>query len=175
MTFRQSNSSIVEGQEVPFPPVQPAPDEPLRLRLRTGGRLQLDETHCKRRTVNFSQDGRQNITFPHLSLRPSTIRSPGRDPGIGVFTREDLDAWTIVTEYGGFSRTRSEVQELHRTFQHTHVKSIVPHLEYLDSRWVDHDVYAGAEIPSVRCYLEGHYLGGLANSAFMKVIIIEFS
>lgn len=175
MSFKQTTFSVVGGQEVPFPPVAPAPREPNRIRLRTGGSLQSFETHCKRRMVNFSQNGRQNVTFPHLSLRPSTIASPGRDPGFGVFTNEDLDAWRVVTEYGGFLKSHNDVVAMRENYQHTHVKTIIPYLEYLDSRWVDRDVYDGAEIPSVRCYLQGHYLGGFMNSAFLEVIIIELS
>ena len=94
---------------------------------------------------------------------------------MGVFTKEDLDAWTIVTEYGGFSKTHGDVLALREVFDHTHVKAIIPHLEYLDSRSVNHDVYENAEIPSVRCYLEGHYLAGFMNSAFLQVIVIELS
>jgi hypothetical protein len=176
MHFTQVMGSTVEGELVPFPPAPRALGEPGRIRLTPEGMLPLwTKTHSKRKFVNFSQNGRVNIMFPDLMLGPSNIFSPGSDPGMGVYTNEDLEALSIVTEYGGFEKSLAEVVVMRRNYEHTHVIPIVRDVNYLDSRKVDRDVRADAKIPSIRCYLEGHYLGGLLNSAFLKVIIIELN
>jgi hypothetical protein len=174
MHFPKVLGSIVQGELVPFPTVPRALGEPSRIRLMPNGMLPV-WTHSKRKMVNFSPHGRLNVVFPDLMLGPSNIFSPGIDPGKGVFTNEDLEPWRIVTEYGGFEKSHPEVVVMRENFEHTHVKPIVPYLNYMDSRCVNRDVPAGSKIPSIRCYLEGHYLGGFLNSAFHKVIIIELN
>jgi SET domain-containing protein len=107
-----------------------------------------------------------------LSVKPSTLFSPDCDVGWGVFAKQPIQKNDIVSEYGGVIRPREDVEELRKLKLHTHIKPIIPWSTYLDSRWSNGDPLFVEESPGppIRMYLEGHYLAGLMNSAYYKVI-----
>lgn len=141
---------------------------PRRIRLLPGGRLQR-VTHIPCKWINY---GSEDILLPWLSFRPSTLTTDGVDAGMGVFAEQPITRGTVVSEYNGKVRTKKQAEELVRLLQHTHLKSMYPNWNELhfDSRWVNGDTDPDADIPGIRMYLEGHFMAGLMNSAYLQVI-----
>jgi hypothetical protein len=162
--------SIVRGEMVPFPSIDRFRGEPSRVRLGREGRLLRPEHNCPRKYFNFSADGTENVLAPWLAIKPSTLFSPDCDLGVGVFAKQQIRKGDIVSEYGGVVRSRKEVEELREMKLDTHIKPILPWKAYLDSRWTDGYPANAEEPPPISWYLHGHYLAGLMNSAYFKVI-----
>ena len=167
------SGSIVAGQLVPFPANPLRPGEPNRVRLSPEGRVNRGQTyHCPSKYVNVSADGRSIARLPWLCWQQSTVYAPGCNPGFGVVAREPLNPGDYGSEYGGKTRSVEEVVDMKPFMQHTHIKAIYTQMSYWDSRWINGKPTPYSDLPPIREYLEGHYMAGLMNSAFLQVMMI---